>query len=250
MALHDQMQELRDDFAHSAQDVLRRVTAEHKDKKPRKCPEAEIAAPFARSFALGQQYLRSGRELERAFMQVRDLDSLGETQGMTPDYRFKVKRVLELFKQLVSDYREMKVSYHNQLAGEVKYLGCDPDKLLLRAEQAGKDRVAAGEVLAGPEPDTAVVPSGKTPVDEPRTAATVTFYVDNRRCPEPYQVYIDKVASGQVAGAAKAQFRAKAGPHDLCLLPVSDKKACGAPGTVRRAYLHEGFSLALRCGPN
>src|SRR5262249_48960159 len=107
LALHDQMQELRDDFSRSVQDVLARVAVPEAGDKKRHCPEAEIAAPYARAFQLGQQYLRSGHELERAFGQVRDLDGLGETQGLTPDYRYKVKRVLELYKQLLADYREM-----------------------------------------------------------------------------------------------------------------------------------------------
>lgn len=241
LALHDQMQELRDDFSRSVQEVLQRtVTTDHERK--RRCPEGEIAAPYARAFALGQQYLRSGHELERAFTQVRDLDLLGETQGLTPDYRFKVKRVLELYKQLLADYREMKISFHNQLAKEVKYLGCDPDKLVARAEKAA---ASGGEMSQAAGPTDGKI---KPPTDDVRATTVVSFFVDNTRCHAPARVYLDQVPLGQVEGAARAGFRAKAGPHDLCLLPASDKKACGAPGTVRRAYLHEGFSIQLRCG--
>ena len=240
LALHDQMQELRDDFSRSVQDVLAKVAVG--DDKKHKCPEAEIAAPYARAFQLGQQYLRSGHELERAFSQVKDLDGLGETQGLTPDYRYKVKRVLELYKQLVADYREMKIAFHDQLAGEIRFRGCDPDKLIAHAEQTGKDAadktVPAGQAAGGKTP----------PTDEPRTAQMVNFFVDNARCKEPVRVYLDQVPVGAVDGTARGGFRAKAGPHDLCLLFQSDKKACGAPGTVRRAYLHEGFAISLRCG--
>jgi hypothetical protein len=240
LALHDQMQELRDDFSRSVQDVLAHVA--NTDDKKRKCPEAEIAAPYARAFQLGQQYLRSGRELERAFSQVKDLDGLGETQGLTPDYRYKVKRVLELYKQLLGDYREMKIAFHDQLAGEIRFRGCDPDKLITHAEQAGKD--AADKNV----PDKQASGGKVVPVEEPRTASTVTFFIDNARCKEPVRVYLDQVPVGSVEGAARTGFRAKAGPHDLCLLFQSDKKTCGAPGTIRRAYLHEGFAISLRCG--
>jgi hypothetical protein len=244
LALHDQMQELRDDFSRSVQDVLAKVSVDELSKK-RRCNDADIAAPYARAFALGQQYLRSGRDLERAFTQVRDLDSLGETQGLTPDYRFKVKRVLELYKQLLADYREMKVAFHDQLAGEIKYRGCDPAELIARAEQAGKAQLPPEPV---PEPKPARSKPPATEDNEARPAATVTFFVDNVRCKEPLRVYLDQMPLGRVEAQTKGGFRAKAGPHDLCLLPQADKKTCGAPGTVRRAYLHEGFAISLRCG--
>src|SRR5262249_11348213 len=269
LSLHDQMQELRDDFSRSVQEVLARVSAEpstrerardrerDKDKlargeprHPRRCPEADLAAPFARAFQLGQQFLRAGRELERAFTQVRDLNQLGETQGLTPDYRFKVKRVLELYRSLVADYREMKLSFHNQLTAEVKFFGCDPDQLIARAERLGRDAAA--------RTTTDVSRSGGSPVaagggadkdkDELRTAAVVSFYIDNQRCSEPVRVFLDQVPIGKVEGAARGGFRANAGPHDLCLLAANDPRQCGATGTIRRAYIHDGFSLTLRCG--
>jgi hypothetical protein len=250
LALHDRMQELRDDFSRAAQEVLTRASTLEAQKKVKSCPEGEVAAPYARAFALGQQYLRSGRELERSFSQVRDLDQLGETAALTPDYRFKVRRVLELYKQLVADYREMKVSFHDQLAQEVRFLGCDPDRLVARAEQAGMQTAAAdGATMAGADPAREPT-AGKAakPLDEPRVAQSVTFFVDNLRCREGARVYLDQVPLGEVSSASRAGFRGKAGPHDLCVLAASDKRACGAAGTVRRAYLHEGFTLALRCG--
>jgi hypothetical protein len=243
LALHDQMQELRDDFSRSVQEVLARVAPEARDARKHRCPESEISAPFARAFALGQQYLRSGRELERAFSQVRDLDSLGETQGLTPDYRYKVKRVLELYRQLLADYREMKIAFHDQLSGEVRFRGCDPDRLVARAEQAAKDALAQAAATATGENGEKAKSA-----DDVRTAAVVTFFVDNLRCKEPARLYLDQVPLGQVDPTARAGFRTKAGPHEVCLLAASDKKVCGAPGTVRRAYVHEGFTLTLRCG--
>jgi hypothetical protein len=32
------------------------------------------------------------------------------------------------------------------------------------------------------------------------------------------------------------------------VLPAHDKRACGAAGTVRRVYLYDGWTLAVRCG--
>jgi hypothetical protein len=243
LALHDQMRELRDDFSRSVQEVLQRA-GQDGSHRARKCPTADIAPPFQRAFGLGQQYLKSGRELERAFTEVRDLDALGETQGLTPDYRYKVRRVLELYRQLLSDYREMKVSFHDQLAAEVRFLGCDPERLVARAEQAGKAAVEGeGTAQATTKPGSPTQPDSDV-----RATATVNFYIDNARCKEPVRVYLDQVPLGQVEGGARGGFRGRVGPHDLCVLAGSDKKACGAPGTVRRTYLHDGYSITLRCG--
>jgi hypothetical protein len=53
---------------------------------------------------------------------------------------------------------------------------------------------------------------------------------------------------GDIPAGKKTSVRTRAGPHALCVLPASDQRTCGAAGTIRRAYLHEGWSLAVRCG--
>jgi hypothetical protein len=50
-----------------------------------------------------------------------------------------------------------------------------------------------------------------------------------------------------IPGGKKVQIRTRAGPHSLCVLPATEKRQCGATGTVRRAYLFEGWSMAVRC---
>jgi hypothetical protein len=250
LTLHEQMRELRDDFAKAVQDVLARLGPGEGTHHTR-CPEAELAAPFGRAFALGQQYLHAGHELERRFTQVRELDALGESQGLTPDYRYKVKRVLDLYKQLLGDYREMKIAFHAQVAAEVRFRGCNPDRLLALAEQTASTppevEADVSHGAASPPPAPAA-PHGGKDADEPRTASTITFYVDNSPCREPVRVYVDQIPLGQVEGGARGAFRAKMGPHDVCTLAATDGRACGSAGTLRRAYLHDGFSLLRRCG--
>jgi len=41
--------------------------------------------------------------------------------------------------------------------------------------------------------------------------------------------------------------RTHAGPREICALPASDPRTCGDPGTIRKAYLHEGWSLTVHC---
>jgi hypothetical protein len=89
------------------------------------------------------------------------------------------------------------------------------------------------------------------PATAPAAAATpatpIWIDVDNSLCPQPTRVTIDGQPMGDVDGRATASIRTRAGPHEICVLPATDQRACGAPGTIRRAYLHEGWSLTVHC---
>jgi hypothetical protein len=80
--------------------------------------------------------------------------------------------------------------------------------------------------------------------DRPRSG--ILFYVDNTRCARGTQVILDGKRLGDVPAATRVGFQTAAGPHDLCLLDDA-KRQCGQPGTVRRSYLHEGWTISLRC---
>jgi hypothetical protein len=60
-------------------------------------------------------------------------------------------------------------------------------------------------------------------------------------------VYVDESLVGEVATAGKGAFQTLAGRHQLCLIPAARAEACGSPGTVRQTYIHDGWSIALRC---
>jgi hypothetical protein len=273
LELVQSMQAMRDDFARSVQQTLAELQKAG-DKRGRKCPEA-VAAPYARASRLGAEYLRIGRELTRHYEQVKEFDRLGESIGLTPDYRWKVKRVLQQYTALQVDYREMKVAFHDQLDDELKYAGCNLPSLIVKGDpKAGapadwpqpgqpgapgiplpKDAAKeARETLPPTLPSEKVGPLGPiaipkrtAPADsntQPRSG--VLFYVDNSKCQRGTTVYLDGKKLGEVAAAMRVGFQTVAGPHDLCLLDDA-QKTCGAPGTVRRSYLHEGWTISLRC---
>jgi hypothetical protein len=283
--LAGQMQAMRDEFARSVQAALTQLGSRGSDgKKPSKrghCPAEAVSAPYAKAHHLGAEYLRVGRELTRHYDQVKEFDRLGESIGLTPDYRWKVKRVLGQYAALLTDYREMKVAFHDQLVDELKYSGCDLQALLLRGDpQAAKSAPATvdenwpapghegapGVQVAKNEPPSKEtsppnLPSERVPPPQPipipkRTAPAdpnaepprsgVLFYVDNTKCQRGATVYIDGKKLGEVPAATRVGFQTAPGPHDLCLLDGT-KKECGAPGTVRRSYLHEGWTISLRC---
>jgi hypothetical protein len=277
--LAGQMQSMRDEFARSVQSALNELGSRGIDKRParKRCPVDTVAAPYAKAHHLGGEYLRVGRELTRHYEQVKEFDRLGESIGLTPDYRWKVKRVLQQYSALLTDYREMKVAFHDQLVDELKYSGCDLQALLLRGDpgaRPGSDDAwpqpgqpgAPGVQLAKndatsketgppnlpservPPPQPIAIPKRTAPADpngeQPRSG--VLFYVDNTKCQRGATVYIDGKKLGEVPAATRVGFQTAPGPHDLCLLDGT-KKECGAPGTVRRSYLHEGWTISLRC---
>ena len=272
LAVGEAMRRTREQFARALQSVL--VESRPGPGKPapaaRSCPERAVAAPYARAYELGQGYLRAGRELTHRHEQVRDLDRLGETVGLTPDYRAKVKRVFSEYQALLIDYREMRIAFHDQLSDELRFARCDLSRLLARAGATadddpwpGAEGLALGDDPSAPvaRPAPAVpgstAPAGATP--SPRSAAGasttpdrsgVLFYVDNTRCPTAASVVLDGRPLGQVPAAGRAAWQTTPGPHELCLL--SDlagptPRRCGEPGTVHHSYLHEGWTIALRC---
>jgi hypothetical protein len=275
LELTTEMQAMRDQFARAVQAALAELNKAG-EKGKRRCPEATVANPYALARKLGGEYLRVGRELTRHHEQIREFDRLGETVGLTPDYRWKVKRVLTVYGQLLTDYREMKVALHDQLDDELRFAGCDLNALQLKGDPQAK--LAIDEKWPQPgEPGAPGVPTPRSdrephdtlprdlpiervpppaPIPVPKRATTpgdtqqarsgILFYVDNTRCQRATQVWLDGKKLGDVAAATRVGFQAAAGPHDLCLLD-DGKKQCGQPGTVRRSYLHESWTISLRC---
>jgi len=283
LELTTSMQTMRDEFARSVQSTLQALGKNEGGAHKRVCPDG-VAVPYARAHKLGADYLRIGRELTRHYEVVKEFDRLGESIGLTPDYRWKVKRVLAQFTTLLTDYREMKVAFHDQLNDELKYAGCELQALLLKGDPSAKapspveeswpqpGQPGAPGVLAaktdgkepGPPPSLpsekvppvapiampkrpVVPPPATAPADRDQTPRSgVLFYVDNLKCQRGTTVFLDGKRLGEVPAATRVGFQTFPGPHDLCLID-DNKKQCGAPGTVRRSYLHEGWTISLRC---
>lgn len=274
------LRRLSDDFARAVQDTLGEISRTGAGA----CP-ASASRPFGRAHRLGLEYLRVGRELARHHAQVQDGSQLGDGAGLTPDYRARMQKVLTDYEGLLADYREMKAAFHGQLGDELRFAGCDTAVLLAQgATPAGEAAAATWERSAGfePEPRSAPTPVAAAAPSPPRLALGVPFYIDNSRCRRDHRLWVDGALVGLVKGGQREVFRTTAGPHELCLLtegagasapartdavaassvgrstslgvPVahaSESQAlpigCGAPGTVRRGYIHEGWTIALRC---
>src|SRR3954464_13996962 len=183
--LATQMQSMRDEFARSVQTALNELGArgEKKGATPKRgarCPADAVAGPYAKAHRLGVEYLRVGRELTRHYDQVKEFDRLGESIGLTPDYRWKVKRVLQQYATLLTDYREMKVAFHDQLVDELKYAGCDLQALLIKGDpQATK----GGLEESWPQPGQPGAPGVQVAKNDTQPRETVPPNLPSERVP-------------------------------------------------------------------
>jgi hypothetical protein len=242
--LHGQMTVAREAFHRNVQAVLRTLVA-HREAKTKKCPADAVAMPYAKAFHLAETFHQLGKELEAKRQSIAELDGLGETALLTPDYRWKVARALKLYAEVVRDFKEMRTAFQEQLAGELTFSGCDAAKVIaLGDEMEESGATPPSDPLPAP-----VKPKGKAKEPElpPVGATPATFFIDNTGCDGALRIYLDGALVGDVASKAKAAFRAPAGRHDMCLIPATSPQSCGDPGTLRSSYIHDGWSIVLRC---
>jgi hypothetical protein len=267
LALQLEMEQVRNDFSTSVHSTLAGLMpVDNGTKVPAKSAATGSTCPrpalnhYRRALASGGKYLGLGRQLEARFREIHKSAEWGDSAGLTPDYRAKLKRARELYQELLRDYREMRVAFHDQLGAEMRFAGCDtsvrpkketgaeiPDP----ADPAAwtLEEVAAEAPPAVEKEPPADVRETKPPVIALGSAPAVWITIDNSKCAELTQLSVDGSPLGVAPGHKKTSVRTRSGPHELCVLPSSDKRACGDPGTIRRAYLYEGWTLVVRCGP-
>ncbi len=264
LALQAEMETVRDEFSAAVHKTLAQLGPVG-GAPPTTCPPG-VPALYAGASDAGRRFLALGRRFAARFRDIRRAEELGDTAGLTPDYRAKARKARDLYAGLVRDYREMRAAFYEQLTAEVRHAGC---KLNAPPPAKGPAAPAADHppdptnpgdwVLEPPEEPAEAAPgkpaaAAKPPAMEKPPAAdksggpAIWIQIDNTRCAQPSTLTIDGTAIGDIAGQKKIPVRAHAGPHELCVLPASDKRACGAPGTVRRVYLYDGWTLAVRCG--
>jgi hypothetical protein len=254
LSLQGEMDQVRNEFSTAVQGTLFQLAPPGPPLHG--CP-AGAGAHYARALAAGGRYLSLGRQLEARFREIRRSDELGDAAGLTPDYRVKVKRARELYNDLLRDYREMRVAFYDQLGAEMRHAGCElPTAATHVAKQndtAPDPSDPASWALEEPAPEpppaavTATGPHAPRALLAPNAATAIWITVDNSHCSQKSQLAIDGAPLGAVNGHKKLTIRTRAGPHEVCVLPTSDKRACGDAGTLRKAYLSEGWTLVVRC---
>jgi len=230
-ALHEQMAETRGEFQRYVR-AARATLDAHK----RTCPSDAVAPLYVQAHDRGQEYRELGAEFEAHYSAIKKLDQLGETSGLTPDYRWRVHRTKRLYAAALVDYREIRALFDEQLADELGFRHCKPAELLAAGRTAKPAIAIAVAATVEPAPDP-----GRAKL------AAATFFIDNTSCDKPLAVYVDGELLGEVASSARAAFQAQPGRHAMCLIPGASDAKCGDAGTMRSAHVHDGWSISMRC---
>ena len=239
-ALDQEMDRLRGSFARSVQAAQQTLAQSRRGP----CPVDAIARHYYEARREGETSRALGAELESEHVTIAQLDDMGESAALTPDYRWRVKQAPERYRRALVDLKEMRVAFMVQLGGELEHRGCRPAELLERGAELVAEGPATGDEIAATDP------AGGRPTDPPAPvvpATTISFYVDNRACRTAQSVYLDGALLGEVPPGQRGAFQALAGHHALCLIRAGDSSRCGDPGTVRSAFFHDGWSIALHC---
>ncbi|HEY5952280.1 MAG TPA: tetratricopeptide repeat protein [Kofleriaceae bacterium] len=201
----------------------------------KQCPVTQIAKPWDLAQKTLQKYAQLGVELETTYRFIARHDEVGMTASLLPNARTQVAGAKKGYRTALADIGELRSEWTRGLSPELKVVGCT-DKLLRAAlKDPLRYRVVTDDK---PEP----VATRQPPRPKPRT----TFFVDNSRCPDPVDVWIDGAHVGQVAPGRRSALVADGGERTLCLL-IAGGAQCGDRGTVRQVYLHDGWSTTLYC---
>ncbi len=257
LELQGEMQRVRDAFATSIHQTLAKLPSKRAANKA--CPDG-VGDMFRRAYDAGTLYLKLGHKFRELYREIGRAEALGDAIALTPDYRLKAKRAGQVFAGLVRDYREMRVAFHDQLATELRFAGCSPQALLgpkAFVAANGPREADAGDPeawdLEATPPDDGEVPPMKPkgraalPTTSAPAASSVWVNVDNAKCASPTRLWVDGMPMGDIPPKRRVAVRARAGTHELCLLPEGDSRVCGEKGTVRRTYLYEGLTLTVHC---
>jgi hypothetical protein len=239
--IRDDMDRARTTFTRHVQAAL--LAASRGDGR---CPTDVLAPLYSTAHREGETYRKLGAKFEQEYVAITNLDRLGETTGLTPDYRWKVNQIRGVYSDALVDYKEMRISFFDQLASELQARGCSTAKLLEQGEKVPVPDVAA--VIAALPGRNDKRPARRNDKPVPIVpASTVTFFIDNTGCGDALRVYVDGTLLGEVAGSAKTAVQALAGRHMLCLLDRDSVEECGDPSTVRESYIHDGWSIRMQC---
>ena len=200
----------------------------------RTCPVA-LAPSWAAAQRALRAYERLGIDLEAEFSFLVRHDEAGMTAGLLPNARTQLADAKKSFRLSLADASELRAEWTRGLAPELRAAGCSD--ALLAAAAADPSRY---HVIEEDKPEA--LPSQAPPRAKPRS----TFFVDNTRCADPVDVWIDGGLVGQVAPGRRSALVADSGERTLCLLGPGAAQ-CGDRGTVRQVYLHDGWSVTLHC---
>lgn len=203
--------------------------------RPKSCPLDEVAVPWSQAQQDLAKFQRLGVDLELEYRYIARHDELGLTASLLPNARAAVAGAKKAYKLALADAAELRAEWVRGLAPELRVLGCSDELLAAAAADP-----AHYHVIQEDKPEA--LPQKQPPRPKPRT----TFFVDNTRCSDPVEVWVDGQLVGQVAPGRQGALVADGGERTLCLLGPGAAQ-CGDRGTVRQIYLHDGWSVTMHC---
>ena len=199
------------------------------------CPVSQIAKPWQTAQQLLQTYGKLGVELEATYRFIARHHEVGMTAALLPNARTAVAGAKKSYRTALADVGELRSEWTRGLGPELRVAKCT--EKLIRAALADPLRY---RVVVEDRPEREA--TRQPPRPKPRT----TFFVDNTRCADPVDVWIDGTHVGQVAPGRRSALVADGGERTLCLL-LPGGAQCGDRGTVRQVYLHDGWSSTMYC---
>ena len=206
----------------------------------RSCPIASVVRPWRAAKRSRAAFLHAGVELEDAYSWIARHDELGETLALLPGQRADVAAATHAFALDRADLRELDAGWA-AVQRELTYDNCSDVLLDAAAADPQRYRVEPPPSDSGEIP--AIALGNSRP---PRPPRRVTFFVDNRECKSSIEALVDGEVAGTVVGGERGALMAPEGRRTLCLL-VDARGTCGDRGTVRQAYLHDGWEVRMRC---
>jgi tetratricopeptide (TPR) repeat protein len=206
-----------------------------KPQAVRSCPIARVATEWATAQRELAGLERLGVDLEAAWRFIARHDEAGATASLLPNARTQVAAARKAWKLAIADVGELRAEWGRALGPELQAVGCTDRLLAAAVADPARYHVVQDDQ---PEPIPTTQP--------PRPRARATFYVDNARCLDPVEVWIDGAQIGQVGPGRRSALVADGGERALCLL-VPGAAQCGDRGTVRQVYLHDGWSVTMHC---
>ncbi|MBA3464971.1 MAG: hypothetical protein H0T46_33865 [Deltaproteobacteria bacterium] len=201
----------------------------------RTCPIGRAAPLWASAQGALRRYERLGVDLEASYRYIARHDEVGANGGLLPNARTQLIGAKKTFRTALADIAELRAEFTRGLGPELRRIGCN-DRLLAAAV-SDPERY---RVIIEDRPDK--IPEQTAPRARPRA----TFYIDNTRCVDPVDVWIDGAQIGQVAPGRRSALVSDGGKRTLCLLGPGSAQ-CGDRGTVRQVYLHDGWSVTQYC---
>jgi Tfp pilus assembly protein PilF len=199
------------------------------------CPIGDVVRPWRAAEGALATYEDVGVELEDLHRYLARHDALGDGANLLPDQRARLIAARRAYQLDLADVRELRAMWTTAVGRELRAHKCTPALLAAAAADPARYTVRI-------QPDE-VAPAQTR---KPRVPRRQTFFVDNRECPEPITVYVDGEETGVVPAGERTALAADAGERTLCLIGKGTG-ACGDRGTVRQAYMHDGWEVVMKC---